>query len=228
VVPECAHHITQRGNYQQPVFSLDHDRQVYLEILKENAARHRLRLLGYCLMTNHVHLLAVPEHIDSMAKAIGRTHNDYARWMNVRERHVGHLWQNRYFSCPLDEAHCWEALRYIEMNPVRAGVVHRAQDWRWSSAPAHLNIVGHGGLLDLSSWAARFSAETWREVLDLGLHDAAMAARLREATRTGRPMGSSEFVKSLESRLSRTLRPAKRGPRAGEAAVSRHVSLGSA
>ncbi len=177
-------------------------------------------------MTNHVHLLAVPERNDSLAKALGRTHNDYARWVHVRERQVGHLWQNRFFSCPLDEAHCWEALRYIEMNPVRAGIVDHVQEWPWSSAAAHLNSAGHEGLLDMSSWVARFGAETWREVLELGLQDAAMVARLREATRTGRPMGSAQFVKSLEHNLARTLHPMKRGPSAKTASTSGQASFG--
>ena len=226
VIPECAHHITQRGNLQQPVFQSDRDRQLYLEILQQNSTRYRMRILGFCLMTNHVHLLVVPERNDSLAKALGRTHNDYARWVHVRERQVGHLWQNRFFSCPLDEAHCWEALRYIEMNPVRGGIVKQAQQWPWSSAAAHLKCAGHEELLDMTSWSARFDAESWREILELGMQDAAMLARLREATRTGRPVGSAQFVKRLEHDLARTLLPAKRGPLAKTAAVSDQMSFG--
>ena len=130
-----AHHITQRGNYRQTVFFDDGDRQLYLAVLQENASRYRLRLLGFCLMSNHVHLIAVPEREDSLACALGRTHADYARWLHIRQRQTGHLWQNRFYSCPLDHAHCWAAMRYVERNPVRAGMVETAWQWPGPAPP---------------------------------------------------------------------------------------------
>jgi putative transposase len=101
-------------------FFHDDDRRVYLHALAEYCGRYGVRLMGFCLMSNHVHFIAIPEHADAFAKAFGRTHNDYARWLHVRQRQIGHLWQNRFFSCPLDSGYCWAALRYVERNPVRA------------------------------------------------------------------------------------------------------------
>jgi len=121
VVPGYWHHITQRGNHQQTVFYSDADREFYLRLLKQNGARYDFQLAGYCLMGNHVHLLGIPHGPHSLARAIGRTHNDYARWLNFRRGETGHVWQNRFYSCALDETHRWLALRYVEWNPVQAG-----------------------------------------------------------------------------------------------------------
>src|SRR6266478_1975383 len=132
VVPGCWHHVTQRGNQQQTVFFDDSDRKFYLDLLRRYCSRHSVRITGYCLMGNHVHLLAIPAHQTGLAHALGRTHNDYARWLNLRRRQSGHVWQNRFYSCALDEEHKWTALRYVEQNPVRAGLVASAAEWLWS------------------------------------------------------------------------------------------------
>ena len=154
VVPGCWHHVTQRGNHQAMVFLTDADRRFYLELLKQYCARFRVRVAGYCLMGNHVHLVAAPAGADGLGKALGRTHNDYARWCNFKRRETGHVWQNRFFSCPLDGPHTWQALQYVERNPVRAGLVARAEHWQWSSAEAHVSGRDPTGLLDLADWGA--------------------------------------------------------------------------
>jgi putative transposase len=155
VLPGCWHHVTQRGNLRQAVFFEASDRQFYLELLRQNCLRFRVAIAGYCLMGNHVHLLAIPSRENGLAHALGRTHNDYARWLNLRRFHSGHLWQNRYYSCPLDEAHGWEALRYVELNPVRAGLVTCAADWPWSSARAHVSGTDTGGVDRLGDLAGK-------------------------------------------------------------------------
>jgi len=205
------HHITQRGNHREAVFFHDADRQLYLVLLNENAQRYGLRLLGYCLMDNHVHLIATPERDDSLARALGRTHADYARWLHIRERQTGHLWQNRFFSCPLDAGHCWAALRYVEQNPVRAGMVQAAWDWPWSSATAHISAADPNGLLDLQAWKACWSGPLWKQALETSAADALLAERIRLATRTGRPFGTSDLAAALGRALGRSLLPAKRG-----------------
>jgi putative transposase len=116
------HHVTQRGNRRETVFYEDADRATYLKLLTAHCRRNAVRLTGYCLMGNHVHLLLAPDREDGLAKTLGRAHTDYSRWLNVKRGETGHVWQNRYFSCPLDERHQWEALRYVELNPVRAGL----------------------------------------------------------------------------------------------------------
>ncbi len=142
--------MTQRGNNRQDVFFVDDDRRAYLDVLGEQAERFGLRVLGYCLMTNHVHLIVAPEREESLAKAVGRTHWLYTQAVNRLHGRSGHLWQNRFHSCPLDAAHTWAALRYVDRNPVRARLVRRAWRYEWSSAAAHvqrqgcMRVVGHG------------------------------------------------------------------------------------
>jgi putative transposase len=213
VIPGCWHHITQRGNHRQPVFFDDSDREFYCRLLRRHTARHGVRITGYCLMGNHVHLLAIPESATGLAHALGRTHVDYARWINMRRQETGHLWQNRFYSCPLDDAHQWEALRYVELNPVRAGMTARAADWRWSSARAHLMGRDDTGFIDYTDWIARWSAQSWREALEHGVDAADLIARIREATRTGRPAATDDAVQRMESRIGRQLGPRKRGPK---------------
>jgi putative transposase len=164
-------------------------------------------------MTNHVHAVAIPSSETALARAFGKAHNDYARWLNVSRAETGHFWQSRFFSCPLNEDHKWEALRYVELNPVRAGLVIAAEQWPWSSAAAHLGAPDAANLLDFSEWRLRWCPTIWRGVLSEGLTDAALLERIREATRTGRPAGSDTFVRGLEKCVGRRLRPNKRGPR---------------
>ena len=167
VVPGAWHHATQRGNHQQTVFFGDADRICYLELLRHHTARYAVHIVGYCLMGNHVHIVATPTDSRGLANALGRTHNDYSRWLNLQRRDTGHVWQNRFYSCPLDERHGWEALRYVELNPVRAGLVEHPAEWRWSSAGAHLTGADDTGLIDLTTWTEKWTPASWREVLDL-------------------------------------------------------------
>lgn len=216
----CPHHITQRGNFRRDIFYADQDRSTYLALLADSAGEARLQILGYCLMSNHVHLIAVPERPDSMALAIREAHRSYSRWLNIRLRRLGHVWQNRYFSCPLDPAHAAYAMRYVEYNPVRAGMVESVLDYEWSSARAHTATAA--GLeaedIDVTGWTARYSPEKWKEVLGLGFRESGDLDRLREATRTGRPFGAPDFVAELEAKMERNLAPQKRGRKRKEKA----------
>jgi putative transposase len=228
VVPGCPHHLTQRGNLQQLVFFCDDDRRTYLAILRDHARRSGLGVLAWCLMPNHVHLVAVPESADSLARAVGLAHNEYARWLHVRQGLVGHLWQNRFHSCPLEEGHLWEAIRYVEVNPVRAGLVPDAGEWRWSSAPAHIHGEDEWGLTDLVWWREHWSGRCWEDVLRAGWREAAWAERLREATRTGRPFGSSGFTRCLEAETGRRLSQQKRGRKPRLTALTGQMKLAKA
>jgi len=225
VVPGCWHHITQRGNHQQTVFFHDADREFYLRLLRRHCALQSVRITGYCLMGNHVHLLAIPANAAGLARAFGRAHVEYARWLNLRRQETGHVWQNRYYSCPLDERHQWEALRYVELNPVRAGLASRAADWRWSSAAAHLAGDDHAGLIDCADWRARWLPGSWAEVLEHGIDDADLIARIRDATRTGRPAAGDDFVKRVEATLGRPLHRLKRGPKPPASSASGQLNF---
>jgi putative transposase len=97
--------VTQRGNGRQVTFLSDQDRSVYLDMLRQNRRQFGLTIWAYCLMPNHIHLLAVPERPDSLARALGRTHADYARYWNARRGSCGHVWQARFYSCPIEDGH---------------------------------------------------------------------------------------------------------------------------
>ena len=198
------YHITQRGNGRQQVFFHSADYRLYLDLLAHHAQAVDLRLWAYCLMPNHVHLVARPERPESMACALGRTHASYARYFNLQRRSCGHVWQARYFSCPLDGSHLWQAMAYVERNPVRARIVDHADAYHWSSAAAHLART-EPGVLDLSAWSAQYSSEQWCEVLRSSVEEEAFGRRLQEASRRGRPLGTTAFSDSLEQRAGRKL-----------------------
>ena len=201
-----AHHITQRGNNRQDVFFVDDDRLVYLKLLKEQADKYSLELIGYCLMSNHVHIIAIPHAEDSLAKAIGRTHFRYTQYINRFHRRSGHLWQGRFYSCALDERHFWLAMRYIELNPIRARLRRKPWRYEWSSAAAHVDARAQSDVLNLSCWYDMMSAAQWRKQLAAGVTDSDLG-RLRSSTHTGRPLGSDSFLSKLEGLLGRRVRP---------------------
>jgi putative transposase len=211
VVPGIPHHVTQRGNRRMDVFFSDEDREEYLSLLVESGERHGLEFLGYCLMSNHVHLLAVPRDEDSLALGLGRAHERYTRRINFRERWRGYLWQGRFFSCPLDERGAMAVLRYIELNPVRAGLVREAEAWEWSSARGH--VRGRGDKV-AKGGAFGMSGGQWRSFLREAADEDELR-RIRRCVTSGRPMGSEAFVEKVERLVKRTLRPGKPGPKKG-------------
>ena len=208
VIVDCPVHVTHRGNRGHAVFTCDRDRDLYRDVVHEYAVLHELRIWAYCLMTNHVHFVVVGRRADSLARAIGTSHRVYARRLHAREGWTGHLWGNRFFSTPLDEAHLWAAARYVELNPVRAGLVGDPIEYRWSSARVHAGL-GRDRLL---APERPFPGDVgdWRTWLLTGLQDE-RAEAIRRATRSGRPCGDREFVSKLEHHLARTLKPGRRG-----------------
>ena len=206
------HHVTQRGSNRQQVFFSDAQRRFYLTLLAEHAERNWLTVLGYCLMPNHVHAVVVPMAETAMAKAFGRTHNIYARHLNALRRRSGHLWQNRFYSAPLDRSHLLRALRYVDLNPVRARLVERAEDYRWSSARAHLTGIDPGGLVDLDAWRDICLDGDWAgELAERGDADGAWAESVRAATRAGKPLGEKKFVEKLAAASAADLELRPRG-----------------
>ena len=162
-------------------------------------------------MDNHVHLVAVPAGDQSLAKAVGRTNLHYTRTINRLHGRSGHLWQDRFFSCPLDEEHFWSAVVYVERNPVRAKLVRSAWLYPWSSAGAHVKGVDATGLLDLVAWGRRVGKDSdWRAELRKA-QDPEMVDRLRHGSNRSRPLGSDSWVSKLEALLNRRLRPNPRG-----------------
>ncbi len=215
VAPGIAHHITQRGNRRQPTYFCEDDYICYMELMAEFCRAEQVEVWAYCLMPNHVHLIAVPQSVDGLRKAIGEAHRRYTRHVNFREGWRGHLWQGRFASFVLDETHLLNAARYVELNPVRAGLVDAPSGYRWSSASAHLeerddNLVHVGPLLRL--------APNWRQLLASAVPEEDLRI-LRAHTMTGRPLGEEAFLIGLEQDLGRVLRRQKPGPKPNTSAT---------
>jgi len=190
------------------VFLNDQDHHAYLWLLDREARRYDLTIWAYCLMPNHVHVIAVPATRYGLARPFGRAHQQYARRTNRREGWRGHLWQQRFYSCPMDEIHAHHAIRYVLLNPVRAGLVERAEDWPYSSARAHLFGI-EDRVIDPSPVASRI--DDWVEYLRVPL--APEDDLIRRCSRTGRPLGSDRFIEGLERQTGRQLKPCAPGRR---------------
>jgi putative transposase len=206
------HHVTQRGNRRQQVFFGEADYSAYRRLLAEGCHAAGVAVWAYCLMPNHVHLILVPSRADGLRAALGEAHRRYTRLVNFREGWRGYLWQGRFASFPMDERHLLACARYVELNPVRAGLATAAGDWPWSSGPAHLSgrddgLVQVKPLLEL--------VPDWRNFLAAGLGEDEREA-IRAAERTGRPLGAPPFIARLEKRLHRPLVRRKPGPKPGE------------
>ena len=209
VLPGIPHHVTQRGNGRARTFFEDDDYALYRSLLAQACADARVDVWAWCLMPNHVHLILVPADEDGLRRALSRTHRGYAGVIHARRKRTGHFWQGRFGSVVMDEAHLAAAVRYVSLNPVRARLVARAQDWRWSSVRAHL-FGRDDGLTTPGPVLERFSP--FRDFLDEPA-DPAAVERLRAAESIGRPVGDKAFLARLERRTKRTLQPAKRGPK---------------
>jgi putative transposase len=206
IVPNCPHHVTARGNRREPIFFEDGDQDIYCDILSEHMRKAAVEVWAYCLMPNHVHLILCPTDGVGLARAIGAAHRRWANFINGRGRFRGHLFDGRYASVAMDEDHLIAAIRYVALNPVRAGLVAKAVDWPWSSVHAHVKGADDGlvtvrpvleRIADFAGW------------IEHGVEDEKFAA-LRAAEGTGRPLGTSEFVADLERRLGRRI--ARRTP----------------
>jgi putative transposase len=209
------HHVTQRGNRRQQTFFCDDDYRHYRSLMRQWCGQCGLAVWAYCLMPNHVHLILVPQSEDGLRRGVGEVHRRYTQAVNARERWTGHLWQGRFGSVVMDQAHLMRAARYIELNPVRAGLVAAPDDWPWSSAAAH--VSGKPDTLAQSAWLTEQIAGwicSWREfLLQPDPNQGDLARELRGHESTGRPLGDKAFIQKLESLLGRPLLPAKRGPK---------------
>ena len=201
VLAGLAYHVTQRGVDQRETFSSDGDRLTYLRLLRHERDAAGVKLLAWCLMSNHVHLVAIPVRDDSLAVLLRRVHGRYAQYYNARAERIGHLWQSRYFSCPLGPTHFWRALIYVETNPVRAGLVEWPEQYRWSSVAAHVAGRDLAGLLDMDWWARESPAGDWAEMLRSREHDC--REEIERCTYAGRPFGEEGFVQAMSQWFGR-------------------------
>jgi putative transposase len=208
IAPGIPHHITQRGNRRQQTFFCDDDYRAYIDLMVEWCGKCHVEVWAWCLMPNHVHLIAVPDSEIGLARAIGEAHRRYTRRINFREGWRGHLWQERFASFPMDDNYLLAAVRYVEMNPVASGLVAHPGDYPWSSARAH--IAGQNDQLTKVEPLLAL-VNNWNDFLSLATEED--LGVLHKHERSGRPLGKVSFVEHLEENLARTLSPQKRGPK---------------
>ena len=208
IARDYPYHVTQRGNYRQTVFESDTDYRQYLAWLKEYAEKYSLEIWAYCLMSNHVHFVCVPRKDDSLARTLNTLHMRYSQYYNRKKGITGHLWQGRFYSCILDERHLYAAVRYVENNPIRAGLVQTPEDYPWSSARGHCGVVSDSILSntchlcdEIDDWSRYLKDAESPEVLE----------RLRTSAMSGRPCGDENFRKDIEALLGRSLSVRPRG-----------------
>lgn len=206
------HHVTQRGNHRERVFFAAGDPEAYLSLLHAYGRRQGLAVFAYCLMPNHVHLVVVPSGTDSMPRALQAVHSQYAQRVNRMREISGHLWQGRYYSSALDPAYFLNATRYVERNPVEAGLVAQAQDYRWSSAAAHCGMRVDPLLEPASKSSVLRGIANWSSWIAKGIPDDCRKLLQRNA-RLGLPCGSDSFVEQLEKLTGRDLQFHSRGGR---------------
>ena len=209
VIPGLPHHVTQRGNGRARTFFNDADYALYRDLLAQHCRAAGVEVWAWCLMPNHVHLILVPSDTDGLRRALAAVHRRYAGIVHARRRRTGHFWQGRFGAVVMDEAHLAAALRYVSLNPVRARLVKRARDWRWSSTRAHLTGKDDG------ITARAPVKERFPDFADLLAEAPAPDefARLRAAESIGRPLGDDRFIARIEKLTARRLRPGKRGPK---------------
>jgi len=198
VIPNIPYHITQRGNRKQNVFFSDKDRKRYIELLIRYSSIYNFDIQAYCLMSNHVHIIGIPRNAESMPRTIQLVHTRHAQAVNREHRWQGHLWQSRYFATTLDDDHLWLAIRYVEQNPMRAGVVERAGDYIWSSAAFHCGVRKNDPVIKQDA-RLRQMFVNWSEALT-EVPDTEALDLLRRRTRTGIPCGDEGFMKRMSEK----------------------------
>ena len=207
VIPGIPHHITQRGVRRQQVFFSHDDYTLFTNLLRHFLKKTDLRVLAWCLMPNHYHILVTPPHSKSLAEFFAPLHRTYSFIINQREGWSGHLWQERYNSFPVDNDHTMAAARYIELNPLRAKLVNSPDEYPWSSAQAHLTSQ-EDGITDLVS--SMNLQHDWKSLLESGLTDEEIA-QFRHHENTNLPLGNPQFLEEIRKSCSIPTEPRKRG-----------------
>lgn len=208
VIPQLAHHVTQRGHAGGDVFFSSQDYQVYLRLLKQYSSRHEVQILGFCVMPNHVNLVMVPDEEDSLGKTMRDVNGFYARYRSAIKPGQGPMWHNGFFSYAFERTFLSDVISYVELDPVRAGIVRSAEDYMWSSAPIHVGGPDRLRLLHLESWRTDWTPDQWAQRLRQGV---TQEAAIMRAAHSGRVLGSDQFVAELERRLKRRLSPGRPG-----------------
>ncbi len=201
VIPNLAHHVTQRGNYRQEIFDKEDNYKQYCMLINEYSQATSLDILAYCLMSNHVHFIVIPKKEKDLALVFKTVHMRYSHYLNRQRGVKGHLWQGRFYSCILSDTHLYRSIRYVENNPRRAKVVKQAWKYHWSSAADHIRERSMS-LINLSNY--RFiKKENWKQYLEE--NDSEMDREIRLKTARGLAIGTDKFINNLEKTLKRSL-----------------------
>jgi putative transposase len=201
VFANIPHHITQRGNRKSDVFFCDTDKDYYLELLQEYSVKHKVEVLAYCLMTNHIHLILMPSTEDGLQKVLKPLHMRYSQYINKQQKTSGILWQGRFFSSPLDEQYTYYAFAYVENNPVEAKMVENAIDYKYSSAKHHTGLS-----VDklITSYDIGVKQGDYLEYLQSMIKQK-YSKILKTNTHKGLPCGSDDFIMKLSDKIGRDL-----------------------
>ena len=210
VLPGIPHHVTQRGNGRAQTFFSDADYRLYRDLLVKQCRHHAVSILGWCLMPNHVHLILTPPDTDALRGALSRVHRMYAGHIHAREKRTGHFWQGRFGCVAMDEDHLVAAMAYVALNPVRAKLVAKAEDWPWSSVHAYRRPNKRDGVTDVEATEPYLKAT--KQIIKAGEEDARFKT-LRQSETIGRPIGNYDFLRQAEKQVGRTIKPGKRGPK---------------
>ncbi len=209
IVPGNPHHVVQRGVRKMDIFRSDEDRAAYIERVTDACAQFGVEIWAWCLMSNHVHIVAVPALEDSLSRMMAESHRRYARRINRLEDVRGHLFQERFYSYPIQtDAHLLAVVRYIDMNPVGAGLASYPAEYRWSSARHYARgqadpLVSPSPLDGMiHDYAAFLDAAVARDASD---------REIERRIRNGRPLGTPEWIEALEQQTDRRLQPLRHG-----------------
>jgi putative transposase len=209
VIPGLPHLVTQRGNGRARTFFSDEDYALYRDLLTAACQAAGVEIWAYVLMPSHVHLILTPGDSDGLRRALAPAHRRYAGHIHARRKRSGHFWQGRFGAVAMDEEYLGAALRYVALNPVRARLVARAEDWPWSSARAHLKRRDDK-VATLAPVLERYPR--FADLIAMG-PPPELFERLRRAETIGRPLGDEAFIAELERLTERSLKPGKRGPK---------------
>jgi len=210
IIPGIPYHVTHRGNHREAILSDDECRAIYVSIMRQWQHRTNVQVAAFVLMPNHVHFICVSPTETALSRWIQHGHREYSKWLNTERGAGGHNWEGRFFSVPMDDEHCLNALRYVEQNPVAARMVQRAWDWRWSSAAHHCGLGPQPSLLDLDLRPAGMTAPAWRQAL-LEPSAADFRARLHECMAQRSGLGSDGWAESLKAAHGVDVRAPRRG-----------------
>lgn len=207
-IPNMPVHVTQRGNYRQNIFEEDCDKEFYLKSFFHYRKENKVKLYAWCLMDNHVHFILEPVDKDGLAKLFKSLNTRYSMYFNRKLKRKGRLFDDRFFSCLLDEIHFYEAIRYVELNPYKAKMENDFGSYYWNSSQEHLKIRNQFYLNKLPKY---FRVENWRKYLKECVHQNEITGKIESYTMSGFPLGDNLFIEKVSKKLGRDLKKKKKG-----------------